>query len=78
MIVYVAIWNDRHASTEPKVFLDKEKSIEWAKTTVRENCHDEDDLDEELNSAMILSKWIYFGCYSCEGDHIFVKECEVK
>ncbi len=74
--VYIAIWEDRHSDTDAFVFSDKEKAIEWAKRTVREyNKHG--DLDETLNERMKTSGWLYCGQYSCEGDNIYVKSCEI-
>ncbi len=75
-IVYVAIWEDRHVDTGVFVFSNKDKAIEWAKKTVRE--YDRFKyLDEELTELMKKAGWLYRGCYSCEGDHIIVRSCEI-
>jgi hypothetical protein len=71
MQVFVAIWEDRHSDTEAKVFSTEEKAVEWAKRTVKENDR-HDDLDETLNESMKEGGWVYYGRYSCEGDHIHV------
>lgn len=74
MIVYVAIWKDRHADTSVHLFSSKEKAIEWAAATARE--YDRfGDLDEELTSAMKSgpNPWLYYGRYSGEDDCIYVE-----
>ena len=77
MTVYVVIWEDRHSDTNAIVFDDREKAIAWAKEKARE--YDRfDDLDETLTEGMITGGWLYYGCYSCEGDHLRVVERRVK
>ena len=66
--VYVVIWEDRHTDTGVYVFSDQEKAIAWAKEQAHE-CDRHGDLDE-TNPAP--NDWLYYGCYSCEGDHLRV------
>lgn len=76
MTVYVVIWQDRHSDTGVYVFLDKDQAIEWAKQQARESDRF-GDLNEELTEPMRKGDWLYYGCYSCEGDHLRVEACEV-
>ena len=72
MKIYIVIWKDRHADTEVYPFSNPEEAIAFAKEKVEENCDYPEDLDEELSAPMIADGWIYYGCYSCEGDSIRV------
>ena len=73
---YVAIWEDRHADTSVKVFSEQDTAIEWAQSKVRE-CDRHGELDETITESMLNAGWLYYGCYSCEGDNIRVVECKV-
>lgn len=74
--VYVVLWEDRHADIEPYVFADADAAISWAQGKAREfNRHA--DLDETLTDLMRRAGWLYYGCYSCEGDHLRVVPCIV-
>jgi len=74
--IYIAIWEDRHTDTEVYAFSTPDKAIEWAKAMVRE--HDRhNELDEALTQPMIRGGWLYYGRYSCEGDHIHIVEAEI-
>ena len=76
MICYVAIWEDRHTDTEVYVFSDKSRAIEWAKANARK-ADRHSDLDEAMTEPMRQGGWLYYGGYSCEGDHLRVVECVV-
>ncbi len=69
---YVAIWQDRHADTTAHLFSTAEKAIAWARASVNEYCDSEPE--EELTAEMKRGGWLYYGCYSCEGDFIHVIE----
>ena len=73
---YVAIWDDRHSDTTADVFSTAEKAIEWAKRMARESDR-HGELTEELTESMKKAGWLYYACYSCEGDSIRVVRCEV-
>lgn len=79
--LYTAIWNDRHSDTTVHSFSDRDAAIKWAKAKVKECIEQwpgrEDDLDEELTDSMKAGGWIYYGCYSCEGDSIRVVRHEL-
>lgn len=68
--VYVAIWDDRHRDTSVHTFDTAEGAIGWSRTQVRSLYPD--DLDEDLTPAMREAGWLYYGCYSLEGDNIRV------
>ncbi len=75
--VYVAVWQDRHSDTSVEVFTDREAAMAWASKTANDYSRDDEEVLNTLNPAMIAAGWIYYGCYSCEGDHIRVSEIEV-
>lgn len=74
--VYVVLWEDRHTDTEPYVFTDAGAAISWARGQARESDR-HGDLDEILTDAMRTGGWLYYGRYSCEGDHLRVVRCGV-
>jgi hypothetical protein len=74
MKIYLAIWEDRHSDSEAYAFSTLGKAIEWAKATVREY---DNELDETLTPPMLRGGWLYYGCYSTEGDHIRIVEAEI-
>ena len=73
---YIAIGSDRHTDTTAHVFSDKMAAIEWARKQARE-MDSFGELTEKLNSAMIQDGWVYYGCYSCEVDSIYVVERKI-
>lgn len=74
--LYTAIWCDRHTDPTTHLFTDLDKAINWAKKMVRE--YDRHGyLNEELSESMIREGWLYYGCYSCEGDSIHIKKIKV-
>lgn len=79
MKVAVVIWNDRHAEPEPYVFLDSLKEVNWAHKQVHENRREDANpeyLEETLYEPNNSPDLLYYGTYSCEGDGLWVVECE--
>lgn len=74
--VYVAVWGNRHHDTGVFVFSTASEAIRWASEKARE-ANLFNPLDENLTPGMARAGWIYYGCYSDEGDHIRVVECLV-
>jgi len=75
--VYVVIDVDRHLDPDAFVFADLDSAMEWARTTAREkDLHGV--LDEELSDPMREIGWLYYACYSIEGDDLCVVEREVQ
>jgi hypothetical protein len=75
--VYVVIWVDRHTDPDVRVFDNAEAAIEWAKATARDH-DDHNVLDETLTEPMQVWGWLYYGCYSVEGDYLRVVKREVR
>lgn len=71
MKIYIVIWQDRHTDTEAFVFSTAEKAIEFAKTKAGE--FDRYGYFEEK----VIKGWLYYVCYSCEGDSLRVIESEM-
>lgn len=71
--VYVAIWEDRHTESSIHVFSDLDKAIAWAHNMARIEAKG-GELDEVLTRSMKKSGWLYYGCYSPEGDYLRVVE----
>lgn len=77
MVVYVAIWEDRHRDATIHAFSEKGKAIEWAKTSAKECDRFGDYKETILTADMIQDGWIFHCEYSCEGDGIRVVEIEI-
>lgn len=82
MKVFVVMVEGRHVDTEAHLFSTPEKAIAYAESVLDENSEaaayvDPDDArmsDEDLASA----GWLFYGCYSTEGDCTWVLPKEVK
>lgn len=78
MDIYILLHNDRHIDTYAKVYSNREKAIEAAKAIRQEildrGLYKPEELDENLNSAMQRSGWIYWSSLSCEGDFVYVQK----
>lgn len=79
--IYVAIVNDRHTDTEAHLFSTADRAIAFAKEYL-EGCgesaqyvdaEDATMTDESLEAA----GWLFYTCYSTEGDCIWVMPREV-
>jgi hypothetical protein len=79
--IYVTMINDRHVETKAYLFSTKEKAIHFAKHVLDENVgstewvHPDDRsmTPNELKTA----GWLFYGCYSTEGDELWLLETEV-
>jgi len=76
MKIYIAIWRDRHSDVGVYPFSQKISAIKWAKDKVKEMDRF-GDLNETLTVPMKTCGWLYYGCYSCEGDCIIVVEKQI-
>lgn len=72
---FVVIWEDRHSDTTAHIFTCPEKAIDWAMAKARQYGNQHGELDEMVTDAMRDGGCLYYGCYSCEGDHLRVVEC---
>jgi hypothetical protein len=75
--VYVVLLMDRHTGPQVEIFSDKDKAINHAKDIVRGYGYGE-LIDEELAKEMQKEGWLYYNCYSCEGDYVVVMEQEIN
>lgn len=76
--VFVVITQDRHVDIDVTLFTTADAAISYARKEVRDNLRYSDDLDEDLTDNMRAAGWLYYGCYSCEGDCVRVVEREIK
>jgi hypothetical protein len=76
MKVFIAIHEDHHTDTEVKVFKYRDDAIGYAQDTAKEFDRF-GDLDENISEIMQKAGYLYYGRYSCEGDHLAVFEKEV-
>ncbi|TDP29812.1 hypothetical protein [Nocardia ignorata] len=77
--VAVVVWQDRHFGVDVQLFENSADAIEYARTQAK-NSDRFGDLDETLTDAMKQGSdpWLYYGGYSCEGDHIYVIQRKVR
>ena len=69
-VVFIALWNDRHAEPTVHPFTDKQKAIDWARGAANSTCRFPDDLEEcnkEYDNGQVFRIQ-----YSCENDSICV------
>jgi len=76
MKVYIVIWSDRHADLETYPFLSRNAALECAEAIAGEMKKSYGPLeeDEPLNKYMVEAGWIFYCCYSGEGDSVRVVE----
>jgi len=80
-IIYCVIQNDHHFDVDVRLFLTPDKAIAYAQNILDENSDrakyvNPDDArmtDEELAKA----EWLFYGCYSVEGDCVWVYPAEI-
>lgn len=81
MIIYCLMIEDTHTDTEARLFSTPEKALEAARSYLADfaDCAahvDPDDAtmtDEQLKRA----GWLFYACYSTEGDCVWVLPLEV-
>jgi hypothetical protein len=79
--IYIVVQNDRHINIDVRLFSNLNKAIEYAIAIVEKNSENakyvsEDDAfltQDELDDA----GWLFYRCYSVEGDCIYVIEGNV-
>jgi len=81
MTIYVAMVKDRHADPEAHLFSTADRAIAFAREYL-EGCGDYKryvDPDDATMSAADLATagWLFYACYSTEGDCIWVLPREV-
>jgi hypothetical protein len=70
MDIFVALVQDRHTDVDVAVFSKDDVAIAWARDMARRSASM--PLDETLTDSMKAAGWLYYGCYSSEGDHVRV------
>lgn len=75
MKLYVVIWEDRHTDVGVYLFSDSSKAIEWAEKQIKKTS----DVipSNQVEPHQKRYGWIYYFCYSSEGDCISIVEKEV-
>lgn len=77
--VFVVVWKDRYCDTDIIVYKNKDEAIKFAKDNANKLAKKYNhEIDEEINEFMKKDNWVYYGCYSCEGDNITVLERNIK
>jgi hypothetical protein len=80
-MIYIVIWEDRHADVEVIPFFFKKDALEYAKAEAKdmmERYGPGEDTTEHLSKSMVKAGWCYYCCYSSEGDSIRVVEKDLK
>lgn len=75
MTVYVVIGMDRHSDPAIRVFSKAEDAIKCAMEGAAEYAGYN---NQQAVSTQAFPGVLYHGCYSCEGDYMEVKACEVE
>lgn len=71
--VYVVIIRDRHEDVKPVVFLHESTAITFAKEFVRSKAPNPVPMeDHTLTPAMKEAGWIFYDCWTTEGDCVWV------
>ena len=76
-MIYIVIWDDRHADIDIIPFFFKKDAIAYAEKEAAEmlkGAEPGEGVPGELTGSMKEEGWLYFCCYSCEGDSIRVVE----
>ena len=80
-LIYVVMIEDRHTDVDVELFVSEEGAIKRARGIFNEYKNEEDEDEDigeiELDSDAIEDGWIYSAIYSCEGDSVSVRECEL-
>jgi hypothetical protein len=81
MTIYVTMVKDRHAETEAHLFSTAEKAISFAREYLKGHADSMADVDPEdatiSEEALAASGWLFYTCYSTEGDSVWVLPREV-
>ena len=72
MNIYIVVLQDRHIDVGVYPFTDLSEAIKKAKDLAVGSCNNPDDYKEE-----VIDGWEFFAVYSCEGDFVSVRECEL-
>lgn len=79
--IYVVMVEDRHTDTEVHLFSTPEKAISCAQSVLDENSDSAEYVDPEdarmSDEDLAAAGWLFYGCYSTEGDCVRVLPAEV-
>ena len=78
MKIYNVVHRDRHFDIEVTPFSKAEDAIDFAKDSVIKLRGLTKQSGTALNPSMIKAGWVYYECYSDDGDYIYIQEKEVK
>jgi hypothetical protein len=74
--IYVAIVEDRHTDTEVHLFSTPEKAIAYAHGVLDDNDMSASYVDPDdarmSDKDLAAAGWLFYGCYSTEGDCVWV------
>lgn len=79
--IYLVITEDRHADTEVTPFADEAQALAFAGQEVEGNARHPESIepgDRELTGGMRESGWLWYCCYSTEGDSVRVVRRELR
>lgn len=79
MKVYIVMLQDRHIAPVVEVWADKDKAIADAREIAKDEAslYEHRYVEEELTPMMKRSGWLYYACFSSEGDSVHVQEVEL-
>lgn len=80
-MIYIVVWEDRHADVEVTPFFFKKDALVYAKKEAGEMIERYgrgEGTTEELTDPMEKEGWVYYCCYSNEGDSIRVIERKLQ
>ena len=81
MTIYVVMVEDRHADTDAHLFSTPEKAITYAQSVLDENSESAAYLDPDIarmsDERLARAGWLFYGCYSTEGDCVWVLTAEI-
>lgn len=79
--IYVVMVNDRHTDTEAHLFSTPEKAIAYAQRVLDDNGGSAEAVSPEdarmSGDDLTVAGWLFYGCYSTEGDCVWVLPADV-
>lgn len=78
---YIVMVNDRHHDPYALLYLDQQAAIDCAEGIVADAPHPEavPDDERELSPEQLSENgWVYYRCYSVEGDAVWVYWAELE
>jgi len=81
MNIYLVITEDRHADTEVTPFANEAEATAFAEWVVTANARHPEEMEPEdykLTDGMRKDGWLWYCCYSIEGDSVRLVRRELR